>query len=325
MSLSHNVIGSLPAQLLRSTRTRLLPMGRPFSIPRVAALLALGILFGPSAPSALAAPPEFPPLTSVSGNPRLPGKFVWVDLVTDNLVAAQTFYTGLFGWRFTMVDEYAIGLNEERPICGMFQRQRPKDQTAQPRWFGYISTASVGKAERAVKRLRGRVLAAPKKFPERGEQAVFADPEGAVFGVLKSSSGDPEDFLAEPGDWIWVQLLTRDARKAAEFYRAVAGYDVVQNAANNRLSDYVLVSEGYARATIRTISSENSQAQPTWLPFVRVKNVAESVAKAKELGGEVRIAPKPELFDRKVAVVADPTGAVIGLLEWSHELVKGGR
>jgi hypothetical protein len=34
---------------------------------------------------------------------------------------------------------------------------------------------------------------------ERGEQAVFADAEGAVFGVIKSSSGDPEDFLAEPG------------------------------------------------------------------------------------------------------------------------------
>ena len=45
----------------------------------------------------------------------------------------------------------------------------------------------------------GRVLAPPQKMPKRGEQAVFADPEGALFGVVKSSSGDPEDFLAEPG------------------------------------------------------------------------------------------------------------------------------
>ena len=58
--------------------------------------------------------------------------------------------------------------------------------------------------------------------------------------------------------------------------------------------------------------------QPTWLPFVRVKNVSESVAQAKQLGGKVLMEPKPELFDGKVAVIADPTGAAIGFLEWSR-------
>jgi predicted enzyme related to lactoylglutathione lyase len=154
---------------------------------------------------------------------------------------------------------------------------------------------------------------------------VFADPEGAVFGVVKSSSGDPEDLLAEPGDWVWIQLLSRDAPKAAEFYRGVARYDVVENKQTNRLNDCVLVSEGFARATVRTIPHANVQVQPTWLPFVRVRNVTESVAQAKQLGGEVKIEPKAELFDGKVAVVADPTGAAIGLLEWSPELLKGAR
>ncbi len=325
MSAIGNLIGGLRTEVLRPMQGRLLQTGRGLHRSRSTVLLVLGLASGTLTVPAFAAPSELPPLTSVSGNPRLPGKFVWADLVTDNVAAAQNFYTGLFGWRFTVVGNYAIGLNEERPLCGMFQRPRPKDRAAQPRWFGYISTDNLAKAQRAVTRLGGRVLAEPKKFPKRGEQAVFADPEGAVFGVIKSSSGDPEDFLAEPGDWIWIQLLSRDARKAADFYRAVAGYDVTQNTTQNRLSDYVLVSEGYARGTIRTIPSENSKVQPTWLPFVRVKNVGESVAKAKELGGEVRIAPKPELFDGKVAVVADPTGAAIGLLEWSQGQLKGGR
>ena len=171
----------------------------------------------------------------------------------------------------------------------------------------------------------GRVLAAPKKMAKRGEQAVFADSEGAVFGVVKSSSGDPEDFLAEPGDWIWIQLLSRDARKAAEFYRAVSGYKVIENSQGNRLSDFVLTSEGYARATVRTIPSANTQAQPTWLPFVRVKSVGESVALAKQLGGKALVEPKGELLDGKVAVVADPTGAAIGVMDWQPGLPKGGR
>src|SRR6185369_13730929 len=93
----------------------------------------------------------------------------------------------------------------------------------------------------------GRVLAAPQKLPKRGEQAIFADPEGALFGVVRSSSGDPPDFMAEPGDWIWVQLLSRDSRKAADFYRAVGGYEIVENNAGKGASDFVLTSEGYAR------------------------------------------------------------------------------
>ena len=273
-----------------------------------------------------AGPPPLPPITTVPGSPRLPGKFVWADLVTDDVKAAAKFYSSLFGWRFNDYGGYIIGMNDERPLCGMFQRPRPKDRVAEPRWFGYISVGSVEEAQRAVTKAGGRVLAEPKKMPKRGQQAVFADPEGAVFGVIKSSSGDLEDFLASPGDWIWIQLLSRDGRKAAEFYRGVAGYEIIENTTSNRLSDFVLTSKGYARATVRTIpSAKQKDVEPTWLPFVRVKNVGESAALAKQLGGKVRIEPKPELFDGKVAVVADPTGAVIGILEWSEGMLKGGR
>jgi predicted enzyme related to lactoylglutathione lyase len=275
--------------------------------------------------SAAEPPPKVPPLTTVSGSPRLPGKFVWADLVTDNVPAAAKYYSALFGWSFRTAGDYTIASNGERPLCGMFQRARPKDSSAHPRWFGYISVPNVERAQRKVTELGGRVMAPPQEFPKRGEQAVFADPEGALFGVVKSSSGDPEDFLPDPGDWIWVQLLSRDARKAAEFYRGVAGYDMIENTSTNRLSEFVLTSEGYARATIRTIARGSEQVQPTWLPFVRVKNVGESVTQAKQLGGQVLIEPRPDLFDGKVAVVADPTGAAIGLLEWSHESFKGGR
>jgi uncharacterized protein len=273
----------------------------------------------------LTAQPPLPPLSTVPGSPRLPGKFVWADLVTDDVPAAQRFYGQLFGWKYWDYGTYLVALNEERPLCGMFQRPRPKDKPAGPRWFGYLSVASTDQATRAVTKGGGRVLAAAQKMPKRGEQVVFADPEGALFGVIKSSGGDPEDFLAEPGDWIWIQLLSRDARKAAEFYRGVGGYQVIENTATNRLSDYVLTSKGYARATVRTISPSQDQVLPTWLPFVRVKNVGESAALATQLGGKVLIAPKAENLDGKVAVIADPTGAAIGIMEWQEGMMKGGR
>jgi predicted enzyme related to lactoylglutathione lyase len=283
-------------------------------------------LLGASAPASWAGkPPTLPPLTTVSGSPRLPGKWVWADLVTDNVPAAAKFYGDLFGWTFGSVGNYTIALNADRPLCGMFQRPRPKDQSAQPRWFAYLSVKNVRSAEKEVVKLGGRVLAPPKQAPKRGEQAVFSDPEGVIFGVIKSSSGDPEDFEADVGDWIWIQLLSQDARKAAEFYSALGGYDILENTQTNRLSDFILASEGYARATVRTIPKDQPQVKPSWLPFVRVSSVQETVARAKQLGGRVLLEPNQELLGGKVAVVADPTGAAIGVLEWSMDLLKGGR
>lgn len=288
-------------------------------------LVAAGILLLCAGPGFAGASGELPPLTTVSGSPRLPGKFVWADLVTDDVPAARKFYGQLFGWTFRDLGGYTIAANDERPLCGLFQRPRPADPNAKPRWFGFISVGNVQRAEQAVTRAGGRVLAPPQRLPGRGEQAVFADAEGAIFGVVKSSAGDPGDFLPDPGDWIWMQLLSRDAQQASGFYRKVGGYEVIENTSSNRLSDYVLASGGYARATVKAIPAREDQVQPTWLPFVRVNNVAESVAQARLLGGRVLIAPRPELFAGKVAVVADPTGATIGLLEWSQAATKGAR
>src|SRR5262245_27387955 len=94
--------------------------------------------------------PVLPPLTTVSGSPRLPGKFVWADLVTDDVPAARNFYSQMFGWKFGNVGNYSIAANDDRPLCGMFQKPRPADPNAKPRWFGYISVTDVSRAQKAV-------------------------------------------------------------------------------------------------------------------------------------------------------------------------------
>lgn len=286
------------------------------------ALLALALVSTPAVFAADA--PSLPPLSTVRGSPSLPGKFVWADLVTHDISAAAKFYTELFGWTFNDYGGYWIARNDDRPLAGFIQRPKPADASARPRWFGYVSVPSVSRAAEAVRKGGGKVVAAPQKFPKRGEQAVFLDPEGALFGVVKSSSGDPEDFLASPGDWIWVQLLSRDARKAADFYKSVAGYEVVENTESS-VVDYVLTSKGYARATVHGIPASETQVKPAWLPFVRVKSIGESLALVSKLGGKTLLEPRAELLQGKMAVIADPSGAAIGLLEWSEQLMKGDR
>lgn len=272
---------------------------------------------------AVVASAELPPLTTVPNSPRLTGKFVWADLVTDDVPTARKFYTRMFGWTFRDVGNYSIAHSDERPLAGMFQRPRPADRPAKPRWIPYMSVSSVSEAQGRVTKAGGKVLAPQQNFPQRGDQAVFADAEGAVFGVIASRRGDPADFLPEPGDWIWVQLFSRDLKAAGDFYHTLGGYEVLPN--TERPNSLVLASKGYARAAVMTLPPTQAEAKPAWLPFVRVKSVGDSVALTRELGGKVLIAPKAELLQGRVAVIADPTGAAIGILEWTGELVKGGQ
>ena len=271
--------------------------------------------------------PDIPPISS--SQQWHPGKFVWGDLVTDDVAAAKAFYSGLLGWEFQTLNRprgsYLIGFNNGRPVGGVLEAPPKQAAKGQPRWIGYISVTDLTQAMQSVALAGGKVLLAPKSLPGRGEQAIFSDPEGAVFGLIKTATGDPEDYLANPGDWIWVQLLSRDAAKAGEFYRSVAGYDVIADETNAGHNSLVLAADGYARATIMDIPRDRPSLQPAWLPFVRVDTLSQSLTRTTVLGGRVLLAPRPDLLEGHLAVVADPTGSAIGLIEWPQSDAEGGK
>lgn len=259
------------------------------------------------------------PLVHVNAT-QLPGKFVWAELVTDDLAVATRFYGGLFGWTFQEVDGYATAYNHDEPVAGMFYYPREKTATGKPRWFGYISVADVKKTGQSVLAGGGKVRAPLRKLPGQDAEAmVFADPEGALFGVVHFAEGDPEDYLADTGDWIWIQLLTRDVHKAGNFYQRVANYELVKNGQINGEDQFLLASEGYARAAVMAISPKRQDVKPCWVPSLRVDNVAATIAKAQQLGGAVLVTPRPDLFAGRAAVIADPSGGAVGIMEWDAQ------
>ena len=269
-----------------------------------------------------AAEPELPALAA-PGSPRLPGKFIWADLATTDVAAAQNFYAALFGWTFRAMGEaaggYVIAYKDDRPLGGLVTVRPRPGAAGTPRWVTYISVDDVAATSRAILGAGGRELVRPQLLAGRGEQAVFADPEGTVFGVMRTSAGDPEDYLAEPGEWIWIQLLARDVGKAISFYGGVGGYDVVENVQSPRLDDYLLAKGEFARAAVSALPADHPQLRPAWIPFVRVDDLAGVVGRVPSLGGRVVSAPRPENFEGRLAVVTDPGGALVGLLKWDDE------
>ena len=174
----------------------------------------------------------------------------------------------------------------------------------------------VNAAEKVALQNAAKVLFEPHSIPDRGREAVFADPQGAVFAVLASSSGDPPDVLAAPGEWIWISLITRDPDTATAFYQGLFDYEVFELPASEGVQHLLLASDNYARASVNTLPANRPNAHPHWLNYVRVEDTVKMTAKVVALGGRVLVEPRIDRHGGKVAVVADPLGAPFGLLEW---------
>jgi hypothetical protein len=269
----------------------------------------------------LAAPPlQFPALVEPASQEHHFGKMVFVELVTPDLAATKQFYAGLFGWTFRDVQagatDYAEASLDGRPVAGLLQKPVPAGEHRQPAWLSFFAVADVDAAAKIALQQGAKVLFEPHSFPDRGREAVFADPQGAVFAVLASSSGDPPDFLAEPGEWIWSSLITSDPDTDAAFYQALFDYDVFPLPASAGAEHLLLASQNYARASVNTLPANRPNVHPYWLNYVRVDDAVKMSAKVVALGGRVLVEPWVDRHGGKVAVVADPEGAPFGLLEW---------
>jgi uncharacterized protein len=260
------------------------------------------------------------PLGGPAGTEHHPGKMVWADLVTPDLAAAESFYGGLFGWTFQRVhagkSEYAVVLAGGRAVGGVLQRPVPPGEHRQPAWLTFIAVKDVDAARRMAISHGAKSVSEPKTYAGRGRQAILTDPDGVVFALLASSGGDPPDDLAEAGEWIWSALLTKDSAQSAAFYQHVFGYDVFDVDSDDGSLHLVLSSDNYARASVNALPT-GARHHPHWLNFIRVADAADAARKAVSLGGRMLVEAHDDGPGGLWAVVADPAGAPIGLMEWS--------
>ena len=269
----------------------------------------------------MAAELQLPAIVEPASQERHVGKLIFVQLVTPDIAATKKFYAGLFGWTFRDFQDggtkYAQAFLDGRPIAGLIHKDIPPAERRQPAWLSFFAVSNVDAAKKVALQNGAKVLFEPHYIPDRGRQAVLADPQGAVFAVLASTSGDPADALAAPGEWIWISLLTSDPDAAAAFYQTLFDYEVFELPASESAQHLLLASENYARASVNSLPASKPNMHPHWLNYVRVEDTVKMTAKVVALGGRVLVEPRIDRHGGKIAVVADPFGAPFGLLEWT--------
>jgi predicted enzyme related to lactoylglutathione lyase len=110
-------------------------------------------------------------------NTRLPGKFTWLELATENPASAKDFYGAVFGWKFrdaAAPAAYTLIENDTGKVAGVFQHARPANAAVGARWLPLISVANAATAAQAVRDRGGQVLLAPRVVLGRGPMPYSA-------------------------------------------------------------------------------------------------------------------------------------------------------
>lgn len=130
----------------------------------------------------------------------------------------------------------------------------------------------------------------------------------------------------EPGTFCWIDLGTTEREAAKSFYRGLFGWDAVDNPMGESGTYSIMMVAGESVAAIYDQPEQQREAgvPPFWFSYVTVASADDAAAAAREAGGSVHAEPFDVMEAGRMAVIADPTGAMLGAWE-PRENVGAGR
>ena len=112
--------------------------------------------------------------------------FVHVELSTQDVPKAKSFFSQLFGWKLTDMpmggESYTLIDVGEGTGGGMMKHPMPG---APAMWLAYVLVDDIDAATKKVKALGGTVMKEKTEVPDMGWLAIIVDPTGAMLGLWK--------------------------------------------------------------------------------------------------------------------------------------------
>jgi predicted enzyme related to lactoylglutathione lyase len=246
------------------------------------------------------------------------GRFVWFDLLTNDVEHAKPFYGGVAGWTAQKWSggDYEIWSAGSAPIGGAMALSPEACQSgALPHWMGYVATDDVDATARRAQQLGGAVRVPGKDIPEVGRFAVLADPQGASFAIYRSLKATPAPDTRALGHVGWAELITTDWKSAWKFYAELFGWRPTQSMdMGPELGEYFMFGADPEQAFGGMSNAANLiKARPSWLYYVNVKSADETAKRVASTGGEVVNGPMDVPGGGRIAQFLDPQGAMFAV------------
>lgn len=253
------------------------------------------------------------------------GQFIWYELMTTDVAAAEAFYRKVVGWDAAPAGvegmaytRFSVGGS---PVAGLMELPEEASRAGgRPGWIGSVAVEDVDAMAGRVTQSGGTVLRSPADIPGIGRFAVVADPHGAAFllfapGPPSDDCGPPPPGGGTPGHVGWRELHAGDRETAFAFYSGLFGWTAAEAIDLGPMGIYQLFATGtdFAVGGMMT-KPPQMPAPPTWLYYFNVDGVDAAAARVTEAGGQVINGPHQVPGGSWILHGLDPQGAAFALV-----------
>jgi predicted enzyme related to lactoylglutathione lyase len=125
------------------------------------------------------------------------------------------------------------------------------------------------------------------------------------------------------GQFSWTDLMTPEPEQARTFYSGLFGWDAkdMQTPTGPPYTMFLLHGQVVAGLGSQPLRLREAGIPPAWTSYINVENLERTIGRAIESGGTVTMEPMGVSPEGRMAMIADPSGAVVGL--WQPEEHQG--
>jgi uncharacterized protein len=247
------------------------------------------------------------------------GRFVWYELLTNDVEAAKAFYTNVVGWGIEDVSMpgmtyllLTVGGASVAGLSALPEEARRMGLT--PRWIGYVGVDDVDAAAKRLQQLGGKVHVPPQNIGDISRFAIVEDPQTARLALLQWLKPRHERASAPraAGRVGWHELFVADCEKAFAFYGELFRWQKGIGS-TGALGTYQLFAA--AGKTIGGILTQPPTIPaPTWLHYFNVGDLDAAIDRVKTGSGQILNGPTEAPDGSWVVQCTDPHGALFALI-----------
>lgn len=255
------------------------------------------------------------------------GTPIWYELITTDVDAAQRFYGDVVGWAISRgdhpgMDYRHLAAPDGEYIGGMMAR--PAQMQAPPLWLFYIGVDDVDAAVAKITDAGGAVHMPATDMENVGRMAMVADPQGAVFYVMRGARDEPSSAYGRTaiGHASWHELVTTDPAAAFTFYGDQFGYRKDGAMPMGPDAEYAFLNHNgeMIGAVMPTGSMEGEcwkqdpNGRSSWHFYFRVGDIDAAKERVLAGGGQVAYGPMEVPGGEWAMNCVDPQGVPFGLV-----------
>lgn len=238
-------------------------------------------------------------------------RFCWHGAITSDLDRAEGFYAETLGWQVQIAE---MGDGEVRMFAAagvpLAHLARPSAEGIGSHWESYLRVDDVDASTAAAVQHGGQVLVAPTDIAP-GRLSVVTSPGGAPLSLFHEADPTAEHHPGGDGSVRWVELHSKQIEADLAWLSATFGFGA-NKVDVPRGAYFVLEHGGVPRGG--ALASRSEEDPPMWLPWIQVSSADEALERAQQHGGRGVTPPMDVPGVGRVAIMADPTGGVLGVI-----------